>query len=357
MSITTQGGRLDMQIAQVAPLFESVPPRLYGGTERVVSFLTDALVDLGHEVTLFASGDSRTDAQLVAGCAQALRLNGRTEQHLALHLMQLEQVFRRRSDFDVVHFHTDPLHYPYVRRQPLPHVTTLHGRMDLPEQVPLMREFHDLPLVSVSSAQRSPIPWASWQATVHHGLPLDLLKARTDSGDYLAFLGRISPEKRVDIANRLQLPLRIAAKVDTADSAYFRDEIEPLLDSPWVDFIGEIDERQKQDFLGRALALLFPIDWPEPFGLVMIEAMACGTPVVAWRHGSVPEVIEPGVTGFIVDSLDAAVQAVRDVTELSRPRCRQRFEQRFTAERMALNYLAVYERLLERHRAVVRAAA
>jgi glycosyltransferase involved in cell wall biosynthesis len=260
-----------------------------------------------------------------------------------------------------VHFHTDPLHYPHVRRQPVPHVTTLHGRLDLPELAPLMHEFRDLPLVSVSAAQRAPMPWTNWQATVHHGLPRELLKARTAPGDYLAFLGRISPEKRVDraiaIATRLQIPLRIAAKVDAADQVYFRDQIQPLLDSPWVDFVGEIDERQKQDFLGHALALLFPIDWPEPFGLVMIEAMACGTPVVAWRHGSVPEVIEPGLTGYVVDSLDGAVHAVRAINELDRSRCRHRFEQRFTAERMARDYLAVYQRLLARRYPIVQAAA
>jgi glycosyltransferase involved in cell wall biosynthesis len=350
-----------MRIAQVAPLFESVPPRLYGGTERVVSFLTDALVDLGHEVTLFASADSRTDALLVPCCPRALRLEGRNEQHVSLHLLELEEVFRRRRDFDVVHFHTDPLHYPHVRRQPLPHVTTLHGRLDLPELAPLMREFRELPLVSVSDSQRIPLPWVNWQGTVHHGLPHDLLRGRHRPGDYLAFLGRISPEKRVDraieIAARLHMPLRIAAKVDAADTAYFHQQIEPLLDNPWVEFIGEIDEHQKQDFLGHAIALLFPIDWPEPFGLVMIEAMACGTPVIAWRHGSVPEVIEAGLTGFIVDSLDQAVQAVGDVAGMSRARCRQRFEDRFTAERMALDYLTVYEGLSQRPHSLVKAAA
>lgn len=341
-----------MQIAQVAPLFESVPPKFYGGTERVVSFLTEALVGLGHEVALFASGDSQTEAQLVPGWPRSLRLDGRSEQHIVPHMLELEHVFRRRSEFDVIHFHTDPLHYPLVRRQPVPHLTTLHGRLDLPELVPLMREFRDLPLVSVSQSQRKPLPWAGWQATVHHGLPRDLLRLGDGQGGYLAFLGRISPEKRVDraieIATRLGLPLRIAAKVDMADKVYFERTIEPLLDNPLVEFIGEIGEREKQDFLGQALALLFPIDWPEPFGLVMIEAMACGTPVVAWRHGSVPEVLEPGLTGWVVDSLDEAVEATRQAGSLSRRRIRQRFEQRFTAERMALDYVSVYERLLAR---------
>ncbi|MEK8032606.1 glycosyltransferase family 4 protein [Ideonella sp. DXS29W] len=340
-----------MRIAQVSPLFESVPPRLYGGTERVVSFLTDALVELGHDVTLFASGDSHTDAELVACWPRALRLEGRSEQHLAVHLLQMERVMKRRADFDVVHFHTDPLQFPLMRREPLAHFTTLHGRLDLPELGPLVREFREMPLVSVSNAQRAPMPWAPWHGTVHHGLPCDLFEGRFARGEYLAFLGRISPEKRVDraiaIANRLQMPLRIAAKVDNADKRYFDETIKPLLDSPWVEFIGEIDERQKQDFLGRAVALLFPIDWPEPFGLVMIEAMACGTPVVAWRHGSVPEVIEPGLTGAIVEDLDAASQAVLDAAKLDRRKCRERFEQRFTAERMARDYLAIYQALMQ----------
>jgi glycosyltransferase involved in cell wall biosynthesis len=349
-----------MRIAQVAPLFESVPPRYYGGTERVVSFLTEALVELGHEVTLFASGGSRTKAQLAACWPHALRLDGRSEQHLLPHILELEQVFKRRDEFEVVHFHTDPLHYPFVRRQPVDHVTTLHGRMDLPELLPLMREFRDLPLVSVSDAQRAPLPWAHWLATVHHGLPRQLFHLQPEAQGYFAFLGRISPEKRVDraieIATRLNVPLRIAAKVDMADKAYFREKIEPLLNHPLVEFIGEIGEREKQDFLGGAQALLFPIDWPEPFGLVMIEAMACGTPVVAWRHGSVPEIIEPGITGFVVDDLDQALQAAQAARSLDRQRCRRRFEQRFTAERMARDYLTVYEDVVRNGAGVLRRA-
>jgi glycosyltransferase involved in cell wall biosynthesis len=350
-----------MRIAQVAPLFESVPPRYYGGTERVVSFLTEALVELGHDVTLFASGDSLTLARLVATWPHALRLDGRSEQHLLPHILELEHVFKRRREFDVVHFHTDPLHYPLVRRQPLNHVTTLHGRMDLPELLPLMREFREMPLVSVSDAQRMPLPWAHYLATVHHGLPRQLYQLQPKAEGYFAFLGRISPEKRVDraieVATRLKVPLRIAAKVDPADKAYFREKIEPLLNHPLVEFIGEIGEREKQDFLGKAKALLFPIDWPEPFGLVMIEAMACGTPVVAWRNGSVPEVIEPGLTGFVVDSLEEAIEAAGDAGSLDRRLCRQRFEQRFTAERMARDYVAVYERVLARAGALQRAEA
>ncbi|HEX5685395.1 MAG TPA: glycosyltransferase family 4 protein [Ideonella sp.] len=344
-----------MRIAQVAPLFESVPPKLYGGTERVVSYLTEALVELGHEVTLFASGDSRTTGRLVPGWPRALRLDGRSDFHVAPHLLELEQVFRRRSEFDIAHFHTDPLHYPFVRRYPLPHLTTLHGRLDLPELAPLMHEYRDVPLVSVSASQRQPLPGCRWQATVHHGLPRHLFHLQQATDGYLAFLGRISPEKRVDraieIALRLQTPLRIAAKVDNADKVYFRDRIEPLLAHPLVDFIGEIGESEKQELLGRAEALLFPIDWPEPFGLVMIEALACGTPVVAWNCGSVPEVIEPGVTGFVVNSVDEAVEAVREARKLSRRRCRQRFEHRFTAEGMARNYLSIYERLVEQNMA------
>lgn len=350
-----------MRIAQVAPLFESVPPKLYGGTERVVSFLTEALVDLGHEVTLFASGESQTQARLIPGWPRSLRLDGRSEQHVAPHLLELEQVFKRRDEFDIAHFHTDPLHYPFARRHRLPHLTTLHGRLDLPELGPLMHEYRDIPLVSVSTSQRRPLAGCCWQATVHHGLPRGLFHLQPKPDGYLAFLGRISPEKRVDrairIATELKMPLRIAAKVDNADKAYFREHIEPLLANPLIEFIGEINDREKQEFLGRAQVLLFPIDWPEPFGLVMIEAMACGTPVVAWRHGAVPEVIEPGVTGFVVDTMEEALDAVRRAIWLDRAACRMRFEQRFTAEGMALKYLGVYERLMAQDTAREKAEA
>lgn len=338
-----------MRIAQVAPLFESVPPRLYGGTERVVSYLTEALVKMGHDVTLFASGDSRTEARLVPCWPQALRLGGRGHLYQVPHLLEMEQVFRRRAEFDVLHFHTDHQHFPLARRHAVPNVTTLHGRLDLPDLVPLMHEFRDIPLVSISQAQRAPLAWASWKATVHHGLPKHLFRFSPGPGRYLAFLGRISPEKRCDraieIARRLEMPLRIAAKVDPADTVYFEQCIRPLLDHPLVEYVGEIGEHEKGEFLGGATALLFPIDWPEPFGLVMIEAMACGTPVVAFRAGSVPEVLEPGVTGFIVDSVEAAVPAVRAAARLDRAACRTRFEQRFCAERMARDYVEVYQQL------------
>ncbi|MBP7148851.1 MAG: glycosyltransferase family 4 protein [Acidobacteria bacterium] len=338
-----------MRIAQVSPLYESVPPRLYGGTERVVSWLTEALIDAGHEVTLFASGDSRTRARLVPACERALRLDERCALPLAHHMLQLEQVFSRLRDFDVVHFHADFLHFPLSRRHEFAHVTTLHGRLDIPDLAPLYDEYDDMPVVSISDAQRRPLPAAHWVGTVHHGLPPDLFRIGRGAGGYLAFLGRISPEKRADraieIARRIGMPLRIAAKVDRADQEYFAREIQPLLDDPLVDFVGEIHDGDKQEFLGEAAALLFPIDWPEPFGLVMIEALACGTPVVAYRHGSVAEIVEDGVSGFVVDDLDAAVRGTRRALELDRAACRAAFERRFTAARMARDYFAVYRNL------------
>lgn len=340
-----------MRIAQVAPLIESVPPRLYGGTERVVAFLTDELVRLGHDVTLFASAESVTTARLVPAWPRALRLGGPCRDTLAPHLLMLEQVARQVADFDVLHFHTAQLHFPLVRRLPVAHVTTLHGRLDMPELVPLYAEFGDIPVTSISDAQRAPLPHASWAATVYHGLPPDLLRFHPEPGQYLAFVGRIAPEKRVDraiaIADACGMRLRIAAKVDPADQDYFEREICHLLDNPLVEFMGEIDERQKDEFLGRASALLFPIDWPEPFGLVMIEAMACGVPVVAFRGGSVPEVIDEGLTGFIVDTVEDAVEATRQVHRLNRRLCRDTFERRFTAERMAGDYVKLYQRLVE----------
>jgi glycosyltransferase involved in cell wall biosynthesis len=339
-----------MRIAQVAPLYESVPPKYYGGTERVVSYLTEELVRQGHEVTLFASGDSVTKAHLVAACRRALRLDRHCVDQMAHHILMLERVLQRAGEFDVIHFHVDYLHYPLSRSHSYVHVTTLHGRLNISDLVPLYREFQDIPLVSISDAQREPIPWANWQATIYHGLPHDLYWFRAQPGSYLAFLGRISPEKRVDraieIAKRVQIPLKIAAKVDRVDAEYFESVIEPLLRDPLVEFVGEIGDGEKDEFLGNAYALLFPINWPEPFGMVMIEAMACGTPVIAYRKGSVPEVIDEGSTGFIVQDLEDAVEAVRRVPELSRARCREVFEQRFTAERMANNYLQVYTRLI-----------
>ena len=315
----------------------------------MVAYLTDELVRQGHDVTLFASGDSQTSARLVAAAPDALRLSGCRE-FLAPHLVMLEEVARHAHEFDVVHFHIGLAHYPLARRLPIVQLTTLHGRLDLPELVPLYDEYFDMPVVSISQAQRQPIPHARWIGTIHHGLPPNELQFCGGEGEYLAFLGRISPEKRVDraiaIAKACGWPIRIAAKVDPADEIYFDCDIRPLLDDPLVEYIGEIGEDQKSDFLGRAKALLFPIDWPEPFGLVMIEALACGTPVVAFRNGSVPEILDDGRTGFLVDSLDEAIAATRRVGELSRAACRREFERRFTVAHMALAYTRLYRSLL-----------
>ncbi|HEX5453788.1 MAG TPA: glycosyltransferase family 4 protein [Stellaceae bacterium] len=338
-----------MRIAQVAPLMESCPPRLYGGTERVVSFLTEELVRLGHDVTLFASGDSRTLAALEAGCHTALRLDERCKDPLVHHLAMLHRVRQRAHQFDILHFHTDYLHFPLFADRPDNTLTTLHGRLDLPDLPIMMREFAMMPLISISDAQRRPIPWANWCGTVLHGLP-DYLRPGDGGGRYLAFLGRISPEKGPDraiaIACRAGLPLRIAAKVDRVDRDYFEATIRPLLDNPLVEFIGEIGDHEKARFLGEAAALLFPIDWPEPFGLVMIEAMATGTPVIALRYGSVPEIVEDGLTGFIVDDVESAAEAVPRALGLDRSAIRRRSRERFSAERMALDYLSLYERVL-----------
>jgi glycosyltransferase involved in cell wall biosynthesis len=339
-----------MRIAQVAPLYESVPPKYYGGTERVVSYLTEELVHQGHEVTLFASGDSVTKAHLVAACRRSLRLSKNCVDQLAHHVLMLEHVFRCVDEFDIIHFHVDYLHFPLSRRLPITHVTTLHGRLDIPDLVPLYQEFQDMPVISISNVQREPLPWLNWQATVYHGIPADTYRFREEPGRYLAFLGRISPEKRVDraieIAKRVGIPLKIAAKVDPVDKKYFKREIAPLLCDRLVEHVGEIGDREKNEFLGNAYALLLPIDWPEPFGLVIIEAMACGTPVIAYRGGAVPELMEEGHTGFIVEALEDAVEAARRVPELSRKRCREVFEQRFTATRMAHDYVQVYQRLI-----------
>ena len=339
-----------MRIAQVAPLYESVPPKLYGGTERVVSYLTDECVRQGHDVTLFASGDSVTQATLYPACERALRLGGgRITAPLAHHVRMVEMVAREAGDFDIVHFHIDYLHFSMTRRQGIAAVTTLHGRLDIPDLHPLYREFSDMPLVSISDAQRQPMPWASWTKTVYHGLPENLYRPHENPGKYLAFLGRISPEKRVDraieIARRAGIPLKIAAKVDPADKDYFDSSIRKLLDDPLVEYIGEIGDHEKSEFLGNACALVFPIDWPEPFGLVMIEAMACGTPVVAYRLGSVPEIIDEGVTGFTVRDMNQAVNAVHRASTLDRRACRRVFEERFSVSRMASDYLSVYRRI------------
>jgi glycosyltransferase involved in cell wall biosynthesis len=339
-----------MKIAQIAPLYESCPPRLYGGTERVVSNLTAELVRLGHNVTLFATGDSQTSAVLEAGCGEALRLDGRVKDPLVYHLRMLDRVRRRADEFDILHFHTDYLHFPFFAEYWDKTVTTLHGRLDLPDLAVMMRAFPELPLVSISAAQRAPMPWANWCGTVLHGLPREQHRLGEGADGYLAFLGRISPEKGVDraiaISRHVGLPLQIAAKVDPVDRAYHETAIMPLLQDPLIEFIGEIGEAEKGPFLGDALALLFPINWPEPFGLVLIEAMATGTPVIAFGHGSVPEIIEDGLTGFIVDSVDAAVAAVPLAKKLDRVAIRRRFEQRFTSERMARDYLRIYDRVL-----------
>jgi glycosyltransferase involved in cell wall biosynthesis len=339
-----------MRIAQVAPLYESVPPQYYGGTERVVSYLTEELVRQGHEVTLYASGDSVTRARLIATCPQALRLSKTCIDALPHHLVMLERVLQDAPHFDIIHFHTDYLHFPLSRRYTTPRVTTFHGRLDLPDLVPLYREFREMPVVSISDAQRQPVPWLNWQGTVYHGLPENLYTLCDEPGTYLAFIGRISPEKRVDraieIAKRLDMPLKIAAKVDASDRQYFANVVRPLLRHPLVEYIGEIGEGDKDVFLGHAYALLFPIDWPEPFGLAMIEAMACGTPIVAFRRGSVKEVVDDGVTGFIVDSVEDAVRAVEKVTSLSRKRCREVFQERFSAGRMAEDYFTIYRQLV-----------
>jgi glycosyltransferase involved in cell wall biosynthesis len=338
-----------MRIAQVAPLYESVPPKLYGGTERVVSYVTEELVKLGHNVTLYASGDSETSAQLRSVCQRALRLEGgKLLSPLAHHLNLIETVVQEADDFDVVHFHLDYLPFSQVRRLSVPALTTLHGRLDIPDLYPLFREFDDMRLISISDSQRAPMPWANWAATVHHGIPRDLHEPNFEAGEYLAFLGRISPEKRVDraieIAHQAGMPLKVAAKIDDADRNYFEAEISDVLANSDVEFVGEIGEKEKTSFLGQAAALLFPIDWPEPFGLVMIEAMACGTPVIAFRGGSVEEIVDPGVTGFIVDSIDGAVDALRKLPELDRRVCHERFLERFTSRRMCEQYVAAYER-------------
>jgi glycosyltransferase involved in cell wall biosynthesis len=340
-----------MRIAQVAPLYESVPPKLYGGTERVVSWLTEELVRLGHDVTLFASGDSLTAARLVPGCEKALRLDENCVDQLAHHVIMLDRVFSESNNFDIIHFHVDYLHFPFSRRRHVPHITTLHGRLDLPDLVPVYRHFNDMPLISISNAQRQPLPWANWYGTVHHGLPPGSFSLGEGKGGYLAFLGRTSPEKGLDqaieIAKRAGMPLKIAAKIDKVDAGYFQSTIKPLLDHFLIEFIGEIGYPEKDSFLGNAAGLLFPINWREPFGLVMIEAMACGTPVIAYPRGSVPEVIEDGVSGFLVSGLEDAVKAVKRLGEIDRRKCRRHFETDFNSGRMARDYLNIYRRLIE----------
>ena len=342
-----------MRIAQVAPLTEAVPPKLYGGTDRVVHWLTEELVALGNDVTLFASGDSQTSAKLDATWPRALRLDGSVRDPNALHMVMLERVRQKCDDeeFDFLHFHLDYYPFSLFFRQPTPFVTTLHGRLDLPEHQPVFNTFASVPVISISNAQRRPVPQANWLRTIHHGLPEKLLTPRPATPSYLGVLGRIAPEKGVDraieIAKRCGIPLKIAAKVDRADQEYFDEVIRPMIDHPLVEYVGEIGDNEKSDFLSGALGLLVPIDWPEPFGLVMIEAMACGTPVIAFNRGSVPEIIDEGLTGFIVEDDISAIAAVANLPQLDRGNIRKQFEMRFTAKRMALDYLAAYRSLME----------
>jgi glycosyltransferase involved in cell wall biosynthesis len=348
-----------MRIAQIAPLAESVPPRLYGGTERVVYYLTEELVRLGHRVTLFASGDSETSAELAAGPPRALRLDAGAIDPLAPLVLMLERVRQRAGEFDVLHFHVEHLHLPLFRPLARKTLTTLHGRLDLPELAALYREFSDMPLASISDSQREPLASANWVGTVYHGLAREICPFNpSPRGGYFAFLGRVSPEKglerAIEIARRARAKLRIAAKIDEADEDYFRTEIEPLLDAGDIEFIGEVNEARKPAFLGNATALLFPIDWPEPFGLAMIEAMSCGTPVIAWPNGAAAEVVEHGLTGYLVDTIESAVEALASAARLDRSRVRSRFEERFSVARMAQDYLSIY-RALARRRAVAAA--
>lgn len=339
-----------MRIAQVSPLYESVPPKLYGGTERIVSWLTEELVRQGHDVTLFASGDSVTSARLVPISARSLRLDEECKDEYPHIIRQLEMVIENAAEFDIIHWHTDYFHFPLSRRLATPHVTTLHGRLDIPDLVPLYQEFTDIPVISISNSQRKPLPMANWQGTVYHGMARDLIQPRYEPGEYLAFLGRISPEKGVDtaieIAKRAGMKLKIAAKVSKADTSYFLEQIKPLLNHPLVEYLGEIDEQRKIDFLGNAYALLFPITWPEPFGIVMIEAMASATPIIAFPGGSVAEVMDEGRSGFVVTNVEDAVEAVSKIAGFDRRLPRQVFEERFTAERMTRDYVAIYEKVI-----------
>lgn len=341
-----------MKIAQIAPLYESVPPKLYGGTERVVSYLTEELVNLGHEVTLFASKDSVTQAKLISTVDKALRLDSTVVDPAAHHIVQLQEVMERADEFDILHFHTDYHHFPVSQTFKKPVITTLHGRFDIPDLQPLYSKFDHQSVVSISDFQATFLPQANWLGTVYHGLPKDQLTPIPSTGNYLAFLGRVSREKRVDRAIEIALKanhkIKIAAKIDANDRQYFENEIEYLFKYSTVDYIGEINENQKTEFLGNAKALLFPIDWPEPFGMVLIEAMACGTPIIAYGKGSVPEIIEDGVTGFVVNSINEAIEAVNKLDQLDRGKVRSIFEQRFSAKRMALDYVNMYEKLIQK---------
>jgi glycosyltransferase involved in cell wall biosynthesis len=338
-----------LRIAQIAPLYESVPPKLYGGSERVVAYLTDELINQGQQVTLFASGDSTTKARLISICERALRLDNHLDP-LSYHIVQLQEVFERVDEFDILHFHTDYLHFPFTYNHDITTITTLHGRLDIDDLVPIYQKFPNMPVVSISNAQREPLPLANWIGTVYHGLPADLYNPGEGKGNYVVFVGRISPEKRVDraieIARQANLKIRIAAKIDRADQEYYDKEIKHLFSQPHVEFLGEIGEREKGELLRDAIAMLFPIDWREPFGMVLIEALACATPVIAFNRGSVPEIITNGKTGYIVENIDEAVTALQRIHEINRTECRRTFDNRFSAATMAKNYLKLYEKLV-----------
>lgn len=348
-------GEVKMRIAQVAPLHESVPPKMYGGTERILHWLTEGLIEKGHEVTLFASGDSTTTAKLVAIVPKALRLEGGfMVDKTGFHSLMYEQVFKVASDFDIIHFHSDYAHLPYVRLMQTPTLTTHHSRLDYLPLADILKESNGYPAVSISEAQRGPIPWLNWQATIHHGMPRDMFVLNEQPSDYILFLGRLCPEKRpdraIEIAKQAGMRLKIAAKVDPVDREYFSTEIEPLLDDSFIEYVGEVDDSQKQELIGNAYALIHPIEFPEPFGIVMIESLACGTPIVAFRTGSIPEVVDEGLTGFVVDDIPSAVEALKKVRTLDRKRCREVFEKRFSSSRMVDDYLAVYEQVILRNK-------
>ena len=340
-----------MRIALVAPLYESVPPKFYGGTERVVAILANELVELGHDVTIFASGDSVTTAKLVPITQKSLRLDENCVDQLAPQILMVEKVFEDTSRFDLIHFHIDHVQLPYIRRHTIPALSTFHGRLDIPDLVPLYKEFREIPFSSISNSQREPLPWLNWQGTVYHGLRKDAFQFHPEHRGYLAFLGRISPEKgienAVEIARRTGLQLKIAAKISDVDKKYFEEQIKHLFDDPFVEYVGEIDETKKDKFIGDAFATLFPIAWPEPFGLVMIESMACGTPVIAFRRGSVSEVMVEGQSGHIVTNVEEAVQAVKKLDSFDRRNCRRVFEERFLSTRMTRDYVKIYKRLID----------
>jgi glycosyltransferase involved in cell wall biosynthesis len=344
-----------MRIAQVAPLFEAVPPKLYGGTERIIHYLTEELVKRGHEITLFASGDSVTTARLIPIVSESIRLNTGCIDAMAHHILELEEVMSMHEQFDIIHFHTDYFHFPLTSRSATPYVTTLHGRLDIPDLQPVYDKFPMQPVISISNNQRKPLPQANWIGNVYHGIPEELHVLQPEPGKYLAFMGRISPEKGADKAIEIAIaanrPLKIAAKVDKADLEYYETKIAHLMDHPLITFVGEINEEQKTEFLGNAEALLFPIDWAEPFGIVMIEAMSCGTPVIAFKEGSVPEVIDEGITGYMVDTVSEAVEVIKKIPDLSRSGIRKVFEQKYTSARMADDYIKLYDSVIHDKRA------